>query len=299
MKRIITTTALFLCLFLSIQAQQDLVATAQKMSVALKDATPKDTVSGWKLSGIAGVNFGQTALVSWFAGGENNISGNLYLNGTLDYTKDKWLWNNMLGLEYGQVYSDANDWRKNADKISFTSRIGYQINPKWSYAFLFDFNSQFAKGYKYPDVDKYISTFMAPAYSNLALGFTYIPNSKYSVFLSPITARMTFVLDDSLSHIGAFGVDIDKKFKMEPGAYLMATTNQTILKNVELISKLDLFTPYNDKFGNIDVNWEILLNFKINQILTANLSTTLRYYEQEIEKVQFKEIFGLGIAYRF
>ncbi len=94
-------------------------------------------------------------------------------------------------------------------------------------------------------------------------------------------------------------MEIDRKFKMEPGAYLMATTNQTILKNVGLISKLDLFTPYNDKFGNIDVNWEILLNFKINQILTANVSTTLRYYEQEIEKVQFKEIFGLGIAYRF
>ena len=298
-KKIIAMIVFLSCLFLTAQAQQEeLRTTAQNASEELKDVAPKDS-SGWKLSGITGVNFGQVALKNWSAGGENAVSGNFYLNGTLDYEKNKWSWNNMLGLEYGLIYSEENNWRKNADKISFASKVGYRINSKWSYAFMIDFNSQFAKGYDYPNTDEYISTFMAPAYSNLALGLNYKPNDKYTLFLSPVTARMTFVLDDSLSHAKAFGMNKEQKFKIEPGAYVVATTKQTVVENVEIISKLDMFTPYNDRFGHIDINWEMLINCKINKFLTANLSTTVRYYEDEIKKVQFKEIFGLGFAYKF
>ena len=298
-KRIIVTAALLSCLFLTVQAQQELITTAQDASEKLKDVAPKDTTSGWKLSGITGINFGQVALKNWSAGGENSVSGNFYLNGSLDYVKNKWSWNNVLGLEYGLIYSEENDWHKNADKISFASKVGYRINSKWSYAFMADFNSQFAKGYDYPNTNEYISTFMAPAYSNLAIGLNYKPNDKYTLFLSPVTARMTFVLDDSLSHVKAFGMNEDQKFRIEPGAYVVATTKQTVAESVEIISKLDMFTPYNDRFGHVDVSWEMLINFKINKLLTANLSTSLRYYEEEIKKIQFKEIFGLGFAYNF
>lgn len=295
-KKIIVTIAFLSCLFLTAQAQE-LMSTAQDLATKLKEA-PKDTTSGWKFSGVSGVNFGQVALKNWSAGGENSVSGNFFLNAALDYAKNKWSWNNVLGLEYGLIYSEENDWRKSADRISLASKIGYQINSKWSYAFLVDFNSQFAKGYNYPD-PAYISTFMAPAYSNLALGFSYKPNDKYALFLSPITARMTFVLNDSLSHADAFGIGIDRKFRVEPGAYVVASTRQTIMQNVELISKLDMFTPYNDRFGDIDFNWDILLNFKVNKFLNANLNTTIRYFEGETTKVQFREILGLGFAYKF
>lgn len=269
---------------------------------------PKDT-SYWKLSGISGVNFGQAALVNWVAGGENSVSTNFYLNGSLNYAKERWSWDNNLALEYGLIYSDENDWRKNADKISFASKLGYAINKHWYYSFLVDFNSQFAKGYSYPNTDNYISTFMAPAYSNIALGIDYKPTDDFSFFLSPATARLTFVLDDSLSNIGSFGVDPGDKMRFEVGAYFKATAKKTVMENVDVISKLDMFTPYNEDFGNVDINWELLASFKINKLLTATLNTTLRYYDKEHyvdsdgvdkgPKVQFKEIFGLGFAYKF
>lgn len=277
-----------------------LIAKAQTDGATkIVDYAAKDTLSGWKHKGVAGVNFGQTSLTNWSAGGENSVSGDFYLNGSLNYFKNKWSWDNSLALQYGTVYSSENDWRKSADKISFSSVLGYQINSKWSYAFLFDFNSQFAKGYDYPDTEHYISKFLAPAYSNLALGLTYKPNPKYMFFFSPITARMTFVEDDYLSSLGSFGLDPGERFLMQPGLYLMGSTNQTIMQNVNLISKLDIFSPYDDRFGNFDINWDILLSFKINKLLTATLNTTLRYYEKEIEKVQFKEVFGMGFAYNF
>ncbi len=282
---------------------------AQDAAVKLRTISEKDTTQHWKLSGITGINASQTALVNWAAGGENTVAGNFYLNGSLDYTKGKWAWDNDLVLEYGLIYSDEYDWRKSSDKISYTSKLGYQINKKWYYSLLADFNTQFAKGYNYPNTNNYISDFMAPAYSNIALGIDFKPNDNFSLFLSPATARFLFVLDDSLSNAGAYGIDPGDKMMVEAGALLKGKMKKTIMTNVDLISNLDMFTPYNSDFGNVDINWEMLFSFKINKILTTTLSTTLRYYDREHyydtegqdkgPRIQFKEIFGLGIAYRF
>ena len=259
-----------------------------------------DSTSNWKLSGITGINASQTTLVNWSAGGENAVAGNFYLNGSLAYAKGKWAWDNDLVLEYGLIYSDEYDWRKNADKISFTSKLGYQINSKWYYSLLTDYNTQFAKGYDYgSSADLYISRFMAPAYTNFAIGLDFKPKQNMSFFLSPISTRFLFVVDDSLSTAGAYGIDPGDKVMVEAGTLFKANVKRNIMKNVDLISKLDMFTPYNEDFGKVDINWEMMFSLKINDVLTANLNTTLRYYDREIQRLQFKEIFGLGIAYRF
>jgi hypothetical protein len=272
---------------------------AKKMASDLTSYAHSDTVRGWKHSGISNLTFGQTALQDWVAGGNNTISGDFNLNASMNYLNDKLFWDNNLSLEYGLVYSSVTDWMKAADKLNLTSIAGRRISKMWSISALLNFNTQFAKGYNYPNKDNYISNLMAPGYLDLALGFTYKPNAKYSLFLSPISERATFVLDDSLSNCGAFGVDPGKKTRFQTGAYVLASTNQTITKDLTLISTLDLFTPYTKDFGNIDMNWNLLLNYKINKLLTASLNTTVRYYDKELHKIQYKEIFGLGLAYKF
>ncbi|MDR0412506.1 MAG: DUF3078 domain-containing protein [Dysgonamonadaceae bacterium] len=259
----------------------------------------KDSVYGWSHAGIAGVTFGQTSLHNWAAGGDDTFSGNIIFNASANYLKNNWFWDNKLSAEYGIIHSSSYDWQKNADKINLTSVAGRRISPRWSVSFLLNFNTQFTKGHNYPDTETYISTFMAPAYTDAALGFTYKPNKKYTLFISPVAEKVTFVLDDSLSTAGALGVDPGKKIKWETGAYLMASSNQTIYGNIGIISTLNLFTPYDDNFGNIDVNWDLLVNYKINKLFTATLNTTLRYYDDERTRIQFKEILGLGLTYSF
>ncbi len=286
-----------------------LLMTGVRAAAQTPEAPAAKDTTYWKLSGITGLNFSQAALVNWSAGGENSMAINAYLNGLLNYAKAKWAWDNALVLEFGETYAEEYDWRKNADKISFTSKLGYQINKKWYYSLLGDFNSQFARGYKYPNTDQYISTFMAPAYANLALGVDFKPNDRFSLFMSPATAHGLFVCDDSLSNAGAFGITPGDRFRLDAGAMAKAMLKQTVMTNVDLISTLDLFTPYTSAFGNIDVNWEMMFSFKINKALTATLSTTLRYYDKEhfidadgVDKgprIQFKELLGLGVAYRF
>lgn len=274
---------------------------AQKAAVEqlLGYNAPVDSIQGWKFSGLVGITFGQTSLSNWSAGGDNTVSGDFMLNATANYNKGVWFWDNNLLMQYGLVYSSSYELRKSSDKINLTSVGGRNFSSKWSASFLINFQTQFAKGYKYPDTDHPISTFMAPAYADAALGFTYKPNANYTVFLSPLTERATFVLDDSLSNAGAFGVDPGSKTKWETGAYVRATANQTVWDDLSIISTLDMFTPYNDDFGNVNINWDILFSYKLNSFLTATLNTTLRYYDEEITKVQFKEILGLGFTYKF
>lgn len=281
------------------------------LSVVLRaeDATisKKDTCF-WKLSGVAGANLSQAALVNWVGGGENTVALNFYLNAGLNYAKENWSWDNALLLQYGIIYSEQYDWRKNADKISFSSKLGYKLKPKLFTSMLFDYNSQFAKGYNYPNTKNYISTFMAPGYANLAFGVDYKPTSYMSIFFSPATLHAIYVLNDSLSDVGSFGLKPGEKSKYDAGALLKISFKKVVMQNVDVISTFDAFTPYNSEFGNIDLNWELLANFKINKLLTATLNTTLRYLDKEHyvkdgvdkgAKVQFKEIFGLGLAYKF
>ena len=293
-KKLFLSLSLFFGLFFCAGAQ-----TASTVKNLMAYSTTADSTQGWKRSGLIGLTFGQTSLNNWVAGGDNTISGNMIFNLTANYKRDKWFWDNNLSGEYGMIYSSTLDWQKAADRLALTSVAGKNITDKWAAAFLLNFNTQFAKGYNYPNKDNYISTFMAPAYANAAMGFTYKPNTKYTVFLSPIAERITFVLNDSLSSIGAFGVKPGNKTNWESGAYVMATTNQSIFANVSLISSLDLFTPYNENFGNVNINWNVLLSCKINKMFTATLNTTLRYYDAEIQKVQWKQILGLGLTYSF
>jgi len=273
---------------------------AQKVATNLTNYVKTDTTRGWKHFGLSNLTFGQTSLTNWAAGGNNSISGDFMFNASLNYLNDKVFWDNNLTFEYGLLYSSASvpDWMKAADKLNLTSIAGRKISKTWSYSAMLNFYTQFAKGYKYPTTDKYFSNLMAPGYLELALGFTYKPNDRYSAFISPLAERATFVLDDSLSTAGVFG-DPGKKVIFQTGAVVIATANQSLSKDLSLKSSLYLFTPYSKDFGHIDVNWDLFLNYKINKLLTASLNTTLRYYEKEITKVQFKEIFGLGLAYKF
>ena len=261
------------------------------------------------MKGVSGLNLSQTAMTNWSAGGENSIAGNAYLNGSLTHKSGNWLWMTTLVADYGLAKTKSQGVRKSTDKIGISTQLGYSTNNVWFYTLMGDLNTQFAKGYNYPDKEHYISNFFAPAYSNISLGMEYRPRSNYSVFLSPVSAKMTWVADDYLSDIGAFGVDPGDRFKIECGAYLKARAEMPVMENVSLITTADFFTPYNDQFGNIDVNWDVLISMKINKFLSATLNTTLKY-DNDVKtfddngtkhgaKVQFKEILGVGLAYNF
>lgn len=263
----------------------------------------------WVLKGVTGLNMSQTAMANWSAGGENSIAGNAYLNASLTHKKGNWLWVTNMVLDYGLSKTKSQGMRKSSDKIGLSTQLGYSTDNVWFYTLMGDLNTQFAKGYDYLDKEHQISNFFAPAYSNIALGMEWRPKSNYSLLLSPVSTKMTFVTDDYLSDLGAFGVDPGDHFKIEGGAFVKARAELPVMENVNLITTADFFTPYSKDFGNIDVNWDVLISMKINKVLSATINTTLKY-DNDVKtfddngvkkgaKVQFKEVLGIGLAYNF
>ncbi len=311
MKKISFPILLFILSF-PLYAQSNLLK--DMISIDSINAASKDT-SYWAFPGVTGLNFSQTAFVNWAEGGQNSIAGNAFIRLNANYKKKKLLWNNNLSAEYGMFYSAANQnfqWRKNTDKFSLTSNFGYQATKHWYYAALVDFKTQFAKGYDYPDnsTRTYVSDFLAPGYLITSIGMNYIPNKYVSLYLSPTTARFTFVRDTVLSV--KYGVDAGKKVKSEFGAYAVVVNNFDIMRNVNLNSKLELFSAY-ETFGNVVVNWELLLAMKVNRYINASIRTQVRYDDavKSIRKtdapgeatggpkIQFMDAIAVGFSYNF
>lgn len=318
MKTKITALA-FLCVTLGSVATFGQVTEAEK---TLRTQTT-DTLEGWKTGGVLGLNLAQTSLTNWAAGGQNSVAFNGIFSIHANLTKGKSRWDNSLDVGYGRLKQGKNsDSRKTDDKFDLLSKYGQEAFKNFYYAALFNFKTQMAPGYNYPDVDNKISDLLSPAYLLFALGMDYKPNPYFSAFIAPLTSRIIIVRDQALSDNGAFGVEPGKKSKSEFGGYLRAIYTRNdfkseFLKNVSFTTKVDLFSNYADKPQNLVVNWETLIAMKVNKFITASLNTLL-IYDDKIRiledtngngiqdpgepfgpRVQFKELLGVGFSFNF
>ncbi|MEW6468599.1 MAG: DUF3078 domain-containing protein [Bacteroidota bacterium] len=288
--------------------------------------TAADTA--WKSGGQAGVNFTQSQFSNWAAGGQNSLSAALLANLFAKYELGPRSWETVLDAGYGFLRQNGDPFRKSDDRLELTTKFGYKWSKNWSYSFLTNFRSQFTKGYEQPSDTFPVSDFLAPGYLVIALGADYRPNENLSLFLSPLTSKVTFVTDQRLADLGKYGmkpavydsagnlISRGETVRYEFGAYLTLKFRKEIVKNVTFSTKLDLFSNYLVKFGNIDVNWDCLLAMKVNKYLSASITTSLIYdddvkiplYEQvgatqvktgEGPRVQFREVLAIGLAYTF
>ena len=189
--------------------------------------------------------------------------------------------------------------------MEFATNLGYKLKEHYFLSLLGSFRTQFIEGNNELG-SPLTSTFMAPGYVNLSLGIDYYPNDNFSVFLSPVASKMTFVNDQVLSDAGSFGVDPRKRFRGDFGAYFKMKYNKEIVKNIEMKSKLELFSNYLNNPQNIDVNAEVLITFKVNSWFSESLIWNL-LYDDDIDitdsngnigpRTQFKSVVGLGVSY--
>jgi hypothetical protein len=269
-----------------------------------------DSLETWKLGALGNLTFSRVSLTNWAAGGQNTVSANTLFSLYLNYKKNKTSWKNSLDLAYGIVKQGdkgESEVIKSDDKIDFSSKAGRQIfNNKWYLSALMNVKTQFYTGYNYPNDSVKISDYMSPAYLILSVGMDYMPTDNFSLLLSPLTGKSTIVNSPSLSSAGAFGVAPGSKAKHELGGFMKAVYRNEFKEDIIIDTKLDLFSNYIEKPGNIDVSWEVLINLKVTKILSVNINTHL-LYDDDIEfrdekgwdksRIQFKEIYGVGLSY--
>ena len=286
-----------------------------------------DSISYWTKQNVLGLDISQITFVNWNAGGNNSISGLLKGKFVRTYTKNNVQWKNEMIARYGINKQEQQDVRKTDDQFQINSTFGYRKDSisNWYYAGKFNFNTQFANGYAYPNTDLAISKPFAPAYTFLGIGSEYSRKDlNLTVYLSPLTQKTTLVFDQRLANQGAFGVQKavydefgnlireGKNIRNETGFLITNQWKTEVYKNINFEHRVSLYSDYINNFGNIDVDWQLQLDMTVNQYVKANIGTHL-IYDDDIKskeeengvqvikgpKVQLKQLLGVGVVYQF
>lgn len=281
-------------------------------------------VTFWKRINRFSVDFTQVSFTNWNAGGQSSIAGLTDLRFRRTYEKGFIRWNNEMLIRYGINKQEEQRWRKTDDDFEVVSTFGYKFskNSKWYYTVRSSFKTQLTPGYNYPNRDESISQFMAPGYFFLGAGAEFSePKNELIFYASPLTQKTTFVLNQRLANQGSFGVreaerdaegNVTKKgslIRNEVGILVKNEFRKEIWDEVILFSRISLFTDYINNFGNIDVDWEVVVDFKINEFIKARIGSHIRYDDdikvnitndegEEVDggpSIQWKQQLGVGI----
>ncbi|MGI0107332.1 DUF3078 domain-containing protein [Salinimicrobium sp. WS361] len=301
-----------------------------------RDTTAVDTttvvnekINYWKKTNKVGVNLNEVAFINWNSGGNNSFSALLHGLFGRKYQKELLNWNSTLAVKYGFNAQEGRELRKTEDNLEINSNFGYRRDSvsNWYYSAKFTFNTQLSFGYRYPNTEAPISKFMAPGYAFVGVGSEYSsPKEDLTVYISPVTQKSTFVLDQRLANEGMFGVspavrdeegniiDEGEKVRTQLGFLVSSAFSKKIFDNIDLNNSLRLYSDYLNQFGNIDVDWELNLDLQVNDYVKANVGSHLKYdddvkFKQDLDgdgtletggpKVQFKQLLGVGIVYSF
>lgn len=267
----------------------------------------KESIPGWKAKSAFGLNMTQSSFTNWNAGGRNNISGLAFVNAQANYKINNIRWANTLSLGLGGIQYFDEGLQKTDDVIDIQSSFSYNLKDPCFFSALAGFRTQFLEGFSSPEDSERASTFMAPGYGNLSLGIEFESTDYFKVMASPLSGKFTFVQDDWLSATGAFGVEPGERFRPEIGSYIRVVYSKEIMESIDLRTRWEFFSNYLENPQNIDVNAELIVNFKVNKWFSAMLQANL-IYDDDIDitdrlgntgpRTQFKQVIGLGIAYR-
>ncbi len=282
-------------------------------SVVQAQHVKPDTLSNWRKKLVFNINVNQAAFSSnWKAGGVNSLGINGMFNYKANYSKNRDSWDNEIDFLYGFVNNSGQGYRKTVDRIFLDTKYGYKLNEDWGLFASLNFQTQFAKGYKYDkDVNgveqaTMISDIMAPAFVTFALGAEYHPVEYFKVRISPFAPRLTIVNDPerfipSVDPVAPYGVVPPDETRFEWFAFqLLAEFDKDIATNLNLKWRYLMFANYETfALKTIDHRLELMLNAKVNRFITVGLGGILLYDYDQDSGAQISQVFNLGFAYSF
>lgn len=292
MKRLtcVLTSITFLCLLII----APLDSHAQEL-------VPEDTLSGWDVNWIAGLNGSQSAYSNWSRGGVNNLSvvGSSELIAL--YRQNSFSYGFRLRTQYGQSRIQDEGTRKTDDRISLRNRFLYDLGGEDDLDFSLyaniNFETQFGNGFDYgageDDSDVLISRFMAPAYFTQNVGIAYIPDDSFSIETG-IGLKQTIVRDTELST--RYGLDPGDQFFNEAGFTFGMNYEQEIFENVAYSGYVETFSNLNRSLSRTDVYWSNQLVGRINSFLNMTFRFELMYDDDFSEEVQISQVLSAGIS---
>jgi hypothetical protein len=138
--------------------------------------------------------------------------------------------------------------------------------------------------------------------------------------MAPLSYKNTFVLDTAQIDQTNHGIEEGKRSKQEMGTQIVFMNKISPFKDLTVVNHVRLFSNYLNKPQNVDVDWELILDQKINWFFTIRLNLHLIYdddvrfpvldseglpvilpdgSEKKVAKPQFREFIGLSLQFKF
>ena len=277
----------------------------ESRQAALAAMPPPKKPTFWTNSLLSQLNFSQTSLTNWAAGGNSSVSLGGYIDAKANYAKNDLIFQNRFQAGYGFLKTFGDIMKKTDDRLFLDSNFGYKATDRLYMSASFGVKTQWAKGFKYSAKDTVlVSQFAAPLNTTLALGMDYNPWPWLSVTFAPLTGGLVVVTVPELRE--NYGNRPDEKVRVEFGAQLKMKMDKEVFKNVKVDTELILFSDYLNKPQNIKVFWDLSVSMQINKFMSANIRTNLIYddnikiadkYGNKAPRVQFREVLSIGFSY--
>ena len=244
--------------------------------------------------------------------------------------------------------------QKSNDRIYFESRFSYKTAKEtWNWTASYDFRTQFTDSYSnydYPErwyknaereqqLDPHMqeemawmeeewkkeweqwrtnsikSTFLSPAYNNIALGAEWKPVPWFDVNISPLTGSVTIVTEPVLRQKYGMpenpnSVEVYPYYSVlfQFGASIKANAKFSINDKFNYETQFVIFTDYlNHPFVQNRINWDNKITWQLTRFFKVGLSTWLLYdpvvnfgtEENPERKVQFKDYLSFNFTFAF
>lgn len=316
MKKTFLLTIVALCgfgAFAQDNAAKAAASAAQAIAESPAEKVPEVKPSYWTKSASINLGFSNTQFNSWAAGGENSVQFSGALDTKANYAKGLMAWTNRLQLDYGFLFSEDKQglMQKTNDVIYLQSKWSYRAsaNSALSYSASFDFKSQFddvLNNYKQVEgkwTGDLKSTFLSPAYTNVALGIDWVPNKWFNMNIAPLTGGFTICTTEALrATYGMPAVDGGgyRSALFQFGAQVKANFKVVVNDNFTYETQAVVFTDYLAE-PYFRVNWDNAINWKVGKFITLAFKTWMIYdplvtIDGE-KRVQFKEFLSFNFSY--
>ena len=283
-----------------------LLFTLFTLTVFAQNDSIQNPKNDWKRGGDAKLLFNQASFSEWASGGQNSVALSFHINYDLSYQNNGWKWDTKFLGDFGLTkISGTKFLRKTNDRFDLQSFLGKSFSKEWSYSTVFGVKTQFARGYTFgknedgEDIRTLRTHFFSPVYIQLGVGLYWKKSKNLWVNMAPFTQRITLVSRKFTMDLPEgkeyFGVRKGDNHRFELGASVNAFYKFSPMENMTLEQRLGLYSDYLDKAENVDLDYQVAAELKVNEYISTNLILQLVYDDNAVQGLQVREVFGVGV----
>lgn len=233
---------------------------------------------------------------NWMAGGDNTFSSQASVYYRHQYKPQNFSSDFIVDARYGINVIDRKPF-KNVDQLSVTENLSRTMHKNWSYSALLKYQTQFTDGFVSRSDSTLKSSFMAPGYIDVSVGFTFAKGA-WKITISPIGGNIITNLDSRLQDKDRFGVTAGDRALIKVGPSVNIFFDKTFGKKKIFHYRTTLYA-FTDIQTAPTARWSNLVELNLTKYLKASLDYQAYYLKSAIDQIQHQYQTTLGLTYTF